>query len=198
MLDWIKNINKEYPEFWKNYLQKFESRPNRFVILSTDSSGTNPEKDVIFCFGAIGVSNNQVVINDHFEVVLLQYKYLHDNELSNEFLIESKLPKMAEPQAVEKFIDYIGNAVLVGHRIHLEVDMINEALDRLNCGRLKNEALDIEIMHRKLNDASDKAVSLDELSKFYKLPETGRTSAIDDAYTISLLFLKLKSKLGIK
>jgi DNA polymerase-3 subunit epsilon len=76
--------------------------------------------------------------------------------------------------------------------------MINEALDRLNCGRLKNEALDIEIMHRKLNDASDKAVSLDELSKFYKLPETGRTSAIDDAYTISLLFLKLKSKLGIK
>jgi hypothetical protein len=22
MFDWIKNINKEHPEFWKNYLEK--------------------------------------------------------------------------------------------------------------------------------------------------------------------------------
>ena len=29
MIDWIKNINKDYPEFWKNYLTKFETRPNR-------------------------------------------------------------------------------------------------------------------------------------------------------------------------
>ncbi len=198
MFDWIKNINKDYPEFFKSYLAKFESRPNRFVILNTESSGLNPEKDVIFSFGGIAVIEDKIVVQDNFEIVLLQYKYLHDNELSNEFLIESKLPKMAEPQAIEQLINYIGNAVLVGHRIHFDVDMINEALARLNCGRLKNEALDIEIMHRKLNDITDKPFSLDELSKAYKLPVAERNGAIDDAYTIALLFLKLKSRLGIK
>jgi len=197
MLDWLKNINKEYPEFWKNYLSKFETKSKRFVILSTESSGLNPSKDVIFSFGAIAVVDSNIIIGDHFEVVLLQYKYLHDNELSNEFLIESKLPKMAEPQAIENLIGYIGNAILVGHRIHFDVDLINEALEKLHCGRLKNEALDIEIMHRKLNDITDKQLSLDELSKFYKLPLNEKTSSIDDAYTIALLFLKLKARLGI-
>jgi DNA polymerase-3 subunit epsilon len=53
MIDWIKNINKDYPEFWRNYLSKFETRPQRYVALSIDYSGANPQKDVIFAFGAI-------------------------------------------------------------------------------------------------------------------------------------------------
>jgi protocatechuate 3,4-dioxygenase beta subunit len=47
MLDWLKNINKEHPDFWKNYLSKFETKPNRFVVISTETSGLNPAKDVI-------------------------------------------------------------------------------------------------------------------------------------------------------
>jgi len=197
MFDWIKHINKEYPEFWKKYLSKFDHRSKRFVALSLESSGTNPEKDVIFAFGALGVSNNAVAVGDHFEVVVPQYKYLHDNGMDNEFLIESKQYKMSENEAIEAFVNYIGNAVLVGHRIHHDVDLINEALEKLGCGRLKNEALDIEIMHRKLKDITDRQFSLDELAAAYKIPVSDRMTAMDDAYIMSLLFLKLKSRLGI-
>ena len=42
MLDWIKNINKEYPEFWKNYLSKFDKKASRYVVLSTETTGLNP------------------------------------------------------------------------------------------------------------------------------------------------------------
>ncbi|MBP7539563.1 MAG: hypothetical protein KA802_06405, partial [Saprospiraceae bacterium] len=101
MFDWIKNINKEYPEFWKLYLAKFETKSNRYVILNTETTGLNRKKDVILSFGAIGVVNDIIRIGDNFEVVILQYKYLHDNGLSNEFLIESKLSKLAEPQAIQ-------------------------------------------------------------------------------------------------
>lgn len=196
MLDWFKNINKEYPAFWKEYLSKFDSKPRRFVVMSIESSGLNPSKDVLYSFGAIAVTDNKIVIGDNFEVVMLQYKFLHDQGLSNDFLIKSELPKMTEPQAVEAFVNYIGNAVLVGHRIHLAVDMINEALERLYCGRLKNEALDLEIMHRKLNDLPEKPYGLDDLYKFYKLPP-GSTVVTEDAYNMALMFLKLKMKLGI-
>jgi DNA polymerase-3 subunit epsilon len=118
--------------------------------------------------------------------------------LSNEFLIESKQPKLNENQAIEAFVEYIGNAVLVGHRIHFDIDMINVALEKANCGRLKNEALDIEIMHQKLNDITDKMFSLDQLCKSYKIPQNERVTASDDAYSIALLFLKLKLRLGFK
>lgn len=198
MLDWIKNISREYPDFWKLYLAKFETKSNRYVILCTETTGLNPKKDVILSFGAIGIIDDVIKIGDNFEVVLLQYKFLHDNGLSNEFLIESKLTKLAEPQAVQALVDYIGNAVLVGYRIHFEIEMINEVLEKMECGRLKNEALDIEIMHQKLSDATNKSFSLQDLIKHYKISESEKDSASDKAYSIALLFLKLKSRLGFK
>lgn len=198
MIDWIKNINKEYPDFWKSYLAKFEGKSNRYVVLSTETTGLNPKKDVILSFGAVAVVNDIIRIGDNFEVVILQYKYLHENGLSNEFLIESKLSKLAEPQAMQALVEYIGNAVLVGHRIHFDIEMINDVLEKMECGKLKNEALDIEIMHQKLMDITNKSFSLEDLVKHYKLPLNEKNSASDDAYSIALLFLKLKSRLGFK
>ena len=197
MFDWIKNRNKEYPEFWKIYSSKFEKRTSRFVVLRVETTGLNPHKDVILSFGAVGVENNAIVVNDSFEVVLLQYKYLHENGLSNEFIIESKQPKLGESEALQAFVEYIENAILVGHRIHFDVEIINEALYRLGCSRLKNEALDIEIMYQKLNDSADRSFSIDDLCKIYKVAKSDRISAAEDAYTIALLFLKLKSRLGL-
>jgi DNA polymerase-3 subunit epsilon len=198
MLDWLKNINKDYPDFWKTYLSKFEEKPNRFVVFSTETSGLNPTKDVILSIGSFAIVNNSILIGDSFESVLLQYIYLHDNGLSNEFIVESKMKKLSEPDAIQAFIDYIGNAVLIGHHIDFDVEMINVSLERLGCGRLKNEALDIDVMYRKLKDVNDKQFSLDELSDLFKLPKTYRNTPSEDAYTIALLFLKLKSRLGIK
>jgi DNA polymerase-3 subunit epsilon len=194
MLDWLKNINKEYPEFWKTYLSKFDKKSSRFVVLSTETSGLNPDKDVILSIGSFSVIDNSIVIGDSFEAVLLQYKFLHDNGLSN----ESKMKKLGEAEAIKLLIEFIGNAVLVGHHIDFDVEMINAALERLDCGRLKNEALDVDIMHRKLHDINDKQFSLDELCTMYNIPKSDRNSSAEDAYKTALLFLKLKSRLGIK
>jgi DNA polymerase-3 subunit epsilon len=198
MIDWIKNINKDYPEFWRNYLSKFEARPQRYVALSIDYSGNNPEKDVILAFGAVGIENDKINIGDFFEVVLLQYIYFHDNGLSNESIIKSKQPKLGEREAIQAFIDFLGNAVLVGHKINLSIDLINAALEKMNCGRLKNDAIDIEIMYKKFKDTSNKSYSIDDLCNEFHLPLIEETEIPDLAYTIALLFLKLKSRLGLK
>lgn len=197
MLDWLKNISKEYPEFWKNYVSKFDTKDNRFICLSLETSGLNPKNDVILSIGAIAIVDNTIRIGDSFEIAIPQYKYLHDNGITNDFLLETNQPKLVEAAAIENFINYIGNATLIGHRIHFDVEMINEALDKLGCGRLKNEALDIEVMYKKLYDINDKNFSIDDLSSHFKIVKTERLSTIDDAYTIALLFLKLKSRLGI-
>ena len=197
MLDWIKNINKEYPEFWKLYLSKFDKKSKRFVVLSTETSGLSLEKDVILSIGAFSVINNSIIIADSFETILAQYKFFHDNGISNEFTVETKMKKLGEPEAIQAFVEFIGNAVLVGHHIDFDVEMINAALERLGCGRLKNEALDIDVMYRKLNDINNKQFSLEELCDIYKIPKSDRNSSSEDAYKIALLFLKLKSRLGL-
>lgn len=196
MLDWLKNIGKDYPDFWKDYLSKFDAKTNRFVAISIESSGLNTDKDVMFSIGCIGIVDNNVIISDIFEAELLQNENSLDNSVSNEFLKDNVIA-LSEPEALQFFIEYIGNAILIGHRIHYDVEMINKALDRMKCGRLKNEALDIEVMYQRLHDITDKQFTLDDLSKTYKIMKNDRHSAADDAYTISLLFLKLKSRLDI-
>lgn len=198
MLDWIKNITKEHPEFWKEYLSKFEQKSNRYVILSTEKTGLNPNKDVILSFGCFGIVNDSLLIGDNFEVVILQYKFLHDNELSNEFIVESKLQKLGEPESIQSLLQYIGSAILVGYRIDIDVEIINTALEKMDCGRLKNEPLDLEIMHCRLNDINNKQFTLDELCTAYNVPVSDRNSASEEAYKMGLLFLKLKSRLGLK
>ena len=198
MFDWIKNINKEHPEFWKNYIQKFGEQSARYVVLSLECTGTNPEKDVILSIGAMAVVNDEILINDSFEVVILQYIYMHDHGLSNEAIIKSKLPKSSELESIQNFLEYIDNAILVGHRIQFEVDMLNAVLEKIGGGRLKNQALDIEIMHQKLLETTDDQFSVEEISKAYKLPVEEFQTTIDKAYAIALLFLKLKTRLGFK
>ena len=107
------------------------------------------------------------------------------------------MKKMGEAEAIQSLVEFIGNSVLVGHHIDFDVEMINVALERLGCGRLKNEALDIDVMHRKLLDINNKQFSLDELCTIYKIPVSDRNSSSEDAYKIALLFLKLKSRLGL-
>jgi len=197
MIDWLKNINKDYPEFWKDYLSKFDTKSKRFVVLSTETTGLSLHKDVILSIGSFAIINNSIHIADSFETILAQYKFFHDNGISNEFTVETKMKKLGEAEAIQAFVEYIGNSVLVGHHIDFDVEMINAALERLGCGRLKNEALDIDVMYRKLTDINNKQFSLEELCEIYKIPKSDRNSSSEDAYKIALLFLKLKSRLGL-
>jgi len=199
MLDWLKNINKEHPEFWKEYLAKFSKKSHRYVILSTEATGDSVEKDVITYISAFAVENDAILMKDSFETILLQYRFLHDNHLSNEYIIESKILKLSEPEALKSFVEYLGNGIIVGHEIESDVEMINATLERLECGKLRNEALDIDIMHRKLHELpEDKEFSLEELANYYKIAPTQGESTTEKAYKIALLFLKLKFKLGLK
>lgn len=178
MFDWIKNINKNYPDFWKDYLSSFEEKSKRYVSLCLENTGLNPQKDKILSIGAVGIINNNIIVKDSFEITI--------NEL------------ISEKEAIEKLIKYIGNSTLVGHRIYFDVEIINEVLEKMECGSLKNEALDIEIMYKKLHDINDKTLSLNELLQAYKIQKSDRISMPDDAFSNGLMFLKLKSKLKLK
>ncbi len=194
MLDWLGN--KKHPEFWKNYLAKFKNKPQRFVAINIETSGLNPKDDVILSIGAISIEKNNIIIGDSYEVILLQYIYNQTNNKSNLKFIESKQPKSSEPLAIEDFINYIGNAILIGHRIDFDMEILNNALEKLGCGKLKNEALDIEVMYKKWKDHSDeKTFSIEDLNTEFKINQSENNFATDDAYAIALLFLKLKSKL---
>ncbi len=195
MLQWLNPNN--YPEFWKNYLSKFKEKSNRYVAISIESSGLNSSKDVILAFSAITIANDKIAIKEAIELYVSYSKKEFDSD-QNEFVLVSKLEKTNEREAMERIVAYIGNATLIGYKVNRDIDLLNASLAKFECGQLKNEALDIEIMFNKFKDTIEKKYTLEDMCKAMAVPVMDRTSATDDSFLIALLFLKLKTILKIK
>jgi DNA polymerase-3 subunit epsilon len=192
-----KLFHKEYPEFWKKYSESFKNPATKYVVISMETSGLDTEKDVIMSIAATSIVDNRILLKDSFEIFIQHNKPI-DSSLDNEFIMVSKVEKVAEDIAIEILINYIGNSILIGHRIDFDIEMLNNALSHLKLGKLKNEAYDIEAMFNKIVDTNEKKYTLDEMSNSLNMAISNRNSVADDAYSIAILFLKLKSKLGIK
>lgn len=198
MLDWIKLGNKNYPEFWRDYLSQFDKKNDRIVVLKVHASGTDSEKDDIISIGAVAVSANAMVVGDSFESVIAHRKSIGTELTDNSYLDISIKEKVTEQVAIESFVNYLKNATVVGHRVDVDIEFINAALSKEGCGKLKNEALDLEIMCRKWKDASDnKSFSIADLRNEFKVAMPERNDTIEDAFDLGLIFLKLKSRLGL-
>lgn len=195
MLQWLNPNN--YPEFWKKYLSTFKEKSNRYVAISIESSGLNSSKDVILAFSAITIEADKIAIKDAIELYVSYSKTEFDSG-ENEFVLVSKLKKTTEREAIERILDYIGNATLIGYKVNRDIDLLNASLAKMECGHLKNEALDIEIMYNKYKDTIEKKYTLEDMCKAMAVPVMERTTAADDSFLIALLFLKLKTILKIK
>ena len=195
MIDWLKNINKKHPDFWKNYLSKFESKSDQIIAFSIETSGMDPDKDVIVSFGGFKIQDNSILIGKSFEKIVVQDNQSEIDTLFNTPITGAVNNRLTEKEAIEQFIDYIGNSILVGHHIDFQVEMINEALEKQDCGRLKNLTFDIGVIYNKINEINDKKFTLDELCNLHKIPRNDRNSSSEDGYRIGLLFLKLKNKM---
>lgn len=186
MLDWLKNIGKDYPEFWKNYLVQMETPTSNRVALYVETTGINHEKDRIISIGAVAIINNQITIENSLEITLNKADILEGKDLSYE-----------EVQMIESLINFISNATLVGHRIHYDIEIINEYLYKVHCGRIKNNLLDVEVMHDRIMDQPGKQYSMIELLNHYKIQNPDVPTSGNFAYTIALLFLKMRGKLKL-
>ena len=192
-----KLFNKEYPEFWKKYTNSFGKNASKYVVLSIETSGLDVEKDVIMAISATAIIDNRIIINESFELFIQQIKTA-SIDLSNDFISVSQIEKVNEITAIETLINFLSNAVIVGHRVGFDIEMINKYLSKQKLGKLRNEAYDVEAMYNKIYELSDKRCSLEEMCKKMNVTMTDRNSVSDDVYAIALLFLKMKIKLKIK
>ncbi|WP_430400708.1 3'-5' exonuclease [Flavobacterium sp.] len=198
--DWFKKFSKENPKFWENYLSSFETPLNdeKYIVFDCETTGLNSETDRILSIAAVSIKNNQIIVSDFMEIFLQQEVFNSNSVEYHGILKDGKEEKFVEAEAVIQFLKFAKNATLVGHQINFDIEMINEALSRLSLGTLKNQYMDIGLMHQKLiDDTTLESISLDELCNIYKVKKNGRHTASGDAYITAILFLKLKKKLSI-
>jgi len=195
--EWLTGNN---PQFWKNYISLFDDESNgqkRYVVFDMETTGLDWKEDVILSIGAIGVSGNAIEVGDFLEVYIIQDKFSPQSvAMKGTLRIDNE--KVVEAEGMIQFINFIKDATLVGHNVNLDIEMVNQALKRLELGRLKNPVMDTNALYQRWKDLPDETQSaLDEVCDALKIDKSDRHTAWGNAYTTALVFLKLKRKLAI-
>ena len=139
--NWFKKIVQDHPKFWETYLSYFDenkSKIKRYVVFDCETTGLNYKKDRILSIGAVGILNNRVEINDFIEVFVKQDIFNPETVAIHGILKEGP-EKVVEVEALIRFLDFIKDATLVGHHVSFDIEMINQALNRMNLGTFKGK-----------------------------------------------------------
>lgn len=198
--NWFKKITKDKPKFWETYLSNFEDkeRSNRYVVFDCESTGLDYKKDRILSIGAVAIVDNVIEVKDYFEVFVIQELFKPESVPIHGIMRNGNEDKIVEVEAIIRFLDYIKDATLVGHHVNFDIELINEALSKLDLGKIKNDYMDTDAIYQKLKHLPyEEHRSLDELCDIYKIRKSDRHTASGDAFITALLFLKLKKKLEI-
>ncbi|WP_116772192.1 3'-5' exonuclease [Maribacter litoralis] len=205
----FKKTPKNLPEFWKSYENLFKETQSKnfddlvFVVLDTETTGFSFEEDRILSIGAVKIKKEIISVQDVFDIYLEQEKFNKETVHVHGLLKNGQRDCISEISAMQKFLEYVGNAIIVAHHAGFDMGMLNTALERHGLPKLKNTVLDTGVIYKKTLIKSylvqpKSNYSLDELAEKFSISRKDRHTALGDAYITAVAFLKIISRLKEK
>jgi DNA polymerase-3 subunit epsilon len=172
-------------------------RSVRFVVLDSETTGLDSRRDRIITIGAVAVEDNEIRLDDSFEA-LLKVAVNTSAVTVHGITREESARGMDEPEALERFLAYLRDGVIVGHHIAHDVECFNVALERHFGFRMRNLSLDTMALTLHLERDGAFAggepisqFSLDALCERFGVVPHDRHTAPGDAFLTAQVFLRL-------
>jgi DNA polymerase-3 subunit epsilon len=170
----------------------------RYVVLDCETTGFNAVADRIITIGAVAVQNGEILIEDSFEALLKVSRNTSAVTVHGVTRDESR-SGMEEPRALEMFLDYLKDGVIVGHHIGHDIASLDAGYQRHWGFQLSNRWLDTMYLALHLQKAGafpnrpeSPRFTLDALCEMFRIAPHGRHTAGGDAFLTAQLFLRLR------
>lgn len=98
--------------------------------------------------------------------------------------------------ALPAFLEFIGDAVIVGHNVRFDLSFLNAAAVRLGYGRLDNKSTDTAGLARRLIRTEVRNLRLQTLAAHFRSPTTPNHRALEDARATAHVFHALLERAG--
>jgi DNA polymerase-3 subunit epsilon len=177
-----------------------------FVVVDTELTGLNRRRDEIISIGAVRIANMQIQLDSTF------HQYVRPNNLDHNqatFIHQITPEQLRQAPTIEEvlpaFVEFCGDALLVGHCLDIDMSFLNRAAQKVLGGILSNPGVDTMRLARAFKEAhlangyghNDQtfSYSLDALCEEFNLPRFKPHDALEDALQSAYLFLFLVRKL---
>lgn len=169
-----------------------------YVVVDTELTGLDEKKDSIVSFGGIRMTGRRIELGNTFERMVSPRTAL----TADTIVIHQITPSEVKAQPIiddvmDEFLAFIGDAVLVGHFISIDLAFLNREMKR-NFGRvLPNASVDTFSIYqwlRKRGHAPDCPAGplerhrLYDIANCFDVPVYSAHNAVSDAYTTAQLF----------
>ena len=99
-------------------------------------------------------------------------------------------------EALPAFLEFLGNAVIVGHNVRFDMSFLNAASEQLGYPKLDNPWTDTLKLARRLCRNEIRNLKLDTLAAFFRSPTKPTHRAFDDAAATAHVFWALLERAG--
>jgi DNA polymerase-3 subunit epsilon len=193
------------PTFVREYRQSFDASWSddapiervRFVVLDSETTGLNPRTDRLITIGAVAVQGGEIVLDDSFDALLRVARNTSAVTVHGITRDESRTG-VEEPEALERFLVYLRDGVIVGHHIGHDIATLNAAYERYWGFELLNRSLDTMdvTLHLERSGAFGdrppmRQFTLDALCELFGVVPHDRHTASGDAFITAQVFLRL-------
>jgi DNA polymerase-3 subunit epsilon len=166
-----------------------------FCVLDLETTGLSPDGDAITEIGAVryelGVETGrfQSLINPDAPI---PPRITVVTGITHAMVIDA--PKIGE--ALPSLLEFIGDAVIVGHNVRFDMSFLNAASIRLGYGRLPNRSVDTLRLAQRLVRKDLRSFKLSSLAAYFGSPITPNHRALDDTLATAHVFWALLERAG--
>ena len=151
-----------------------------FCVLDLETTGGSPSSCGITEIGAVLYRGGhlegsfQTLVNPESEIPAFITVL---TGITHAMVIEA--PRIEE--ALPTFLEFLGDAVVVGHNVRFDLSFLNAAAERLGYGRLPNRSADTLALARRLIRRDVHDLKLSTLAAHFRSPTAPTHRALDDA-----------------
>lgn len=187
---------------WTGSVQKNISiRKCPFVVFDTELSGLDAKKDFIVSIGAMKMTGGTIHISREFYRLVQPEGEISKKSVEIHGIVPSELKnEQSLVEVLPDFLDFITDAVLVGHFITIDIKFVNAALKKLGRKKLSNPALDTHTIHEWLYENGEEfrkhypgltdKTDLFSVAGRYGITIDTAHNALNDAFITAQLFQK--------
>ena len=214
-LNWLRKKDKHpllicNEQFFSEFDLRRPVESYDFVVVDTELTGLNPRLDEIVSIAGVRIRGMKIVVHDCFYSYVRPKIEKHTTGTFLHRITPEELKKAPSPgAALEAFVDFCGNSVMVGHHVYIDMSFLWKTMTKTMSGVIKNPVIDsmqLAMCYRNnrkvapgyqdiLDARSDRAYSLAALSKAYRLPIFPQHDALQDALQTAYLFIFLVTNL---
>lgn len=177
------------------------SRPakdERWVVLDTETSGFDPERDDLLAVGAVAVDAQGIRVSDSFEAILRnEGAGTAANVVVHGIGHGAQREGLAPEAALRAFASYVGDAPCIAFHAAFDRAVLARALREAALAPLPGRWLDVSPLAAVLDPAQGGSTrGLDDWLDAYAIDVGQRHNAAADALATAELLLRLRAQAG--